>query len=430
MSENTRKQPTPQEQVLAQLGLTATLTVAEAQRAVELVLRAPLGIPVLVSGTSQGKTVMLSHLAETLGYDVVVINMIGLEPADLRGLPFPAPDRKSFVYLQDGRIPLDEDDRKVLLFLDEANRCPESALNAVFQLLNGLVGGRRLGRNVRIVMAVNPSGQGYAVASGLTRDPALLARCTFIPVQLSLYEALLHMRENRWHPWVVRTLEGAPAFLTEARHGDRVGATPRAWERVSGYLHAWEAAQRTSSSDARPDPRADAALRAIIEGTVGPLAAAHLFEVAAASDGHDISVEDLFRGLAADVPSAASVAARAWCSRHAAATQHAAATGEPDADADAGARSDNNMILLAKADGLAAYMVSQAVPPEDAARAVAAIWALLPRAVGDQVLLNLSAAVGSGGAQAEWHRAVRMAIMRSASVAAQGRDAISRGLAG
>lgn len=152
-------------------------------------------VPLLLSHTSQGKTAMIEQFAHAMEFQSVqYINMIGLEPTDLTGLPFFNEDGKTFKYLSDGRIPVGDNEDKVLVFLDEVNRCEPATVNAVFNFLNRQMGPHRLGKNVYVVMAANPANSTYVVASQLTSDPALLRRVVVIPVARTVNEFMTFIR--------------------------------------------------------------------------------------------------------------------------------------------------------------------------------------------------------------------------------------------
>lgn len=247
-------------------------------------------VPLLLSHTAQGKSDMVKQLAHAMDLRVVWINMIGLEPTDLTGLPFPQEDEATFKYLSDARIPTGDNDERVLIFIDEANRCEPSTVNALFNFINRQMGPHTLGPNCYIVMAANPAGSTYGVAGQMTSDPALLRRVVVIPVKRSDGEFLNYIRDTDaafkmdmpkfgakgvehlgrhkvWHPNVVNFLTSHPDCIesSEMMESGQVFATAAGWERISKLEYALERLQIT-----RANMTMSVVLPAIYAGTLGP----------------------------------------------------------------------------------------------------------------------------------------------------------------
>jgi len=402
MSKKKEGALSPAEQTLAALGLTQTVGVTEAKASVKLALHTK-SIPFLLSATSQGKSTMMAEVAEEMGMRLVVFNMVSVDPSDLAGIPFPSKDGKTFHFLKDGRIPCEDDEEPVLLFLDEVNRCQNSTVNAVFQLLNGHLGSSKLGPNVKIVMAANPAGQGYQVASAVTRDPALIARVSFIPMALGMFEALMHMRAHKWHPCVIMTLEKHPAqlFDQEASPG-RVFATPRGWERASQLITAFEAGLAPGEALDRDN---SLALRTLIEGTIGITATSHLYDSLLTSGPSYIKVEDFFRGL---VNPALDDRALVWIQQ---ATTKTA---------------DQNLVLFERMDSLAAWLVAMRPAAEQVIEVLARLQGCAPSAVHNQLMNRLRQGVAKDEEGIPWLRSVTEGLLRHPSIRASGRDRTRR----
>lgn len=408
--DNKKSNATTADNILSSLGISRTVDVSEAHRAINLALDTSV-IPFLLSATSQGKSTLITRIAKERGWPVLIMNMVSLEPSDLAGIPFPSHDGQSFMYLKDGRIPIGDDESPLLLFLDEVNRCPNSTVNAVFQLLNGFLGSSRLGKNVKVVLAANPSGAGYQVAAGVTRDPALIARVTFISMQLGMFEALSHMRQHAWHPAVLQTIEQHPSLLfeTEVAPG-KVAATARGWERTSQLLHAYDKRRDMSL----PFDEGEAThLFTLVEGTIGPKAANMLFETLRSIGASYITTADFFTSLVASETGTAG----AWLK--------AALTGE----------SDNNLVVFNRMDALAAYLLAARPPAADVVTVLARLTTLSTAASVDLLLNRLrrgaedhDAAQGSaGGASArDWLAAIKLGAIRNRTMAASGKDRVSR----
>lgn len=251
---------TPKEESFAEVfGLSTLLNMRQATAAVEHCLRSgPKNIPLLIGHTGVGKTTIVHGVAEALEYEMRIINLASASREDFTGIPFPNVKEGTFRFFSDGSIPTlamprEEDrNRRVLLFLDEYNRCPKNVLSAVFQLMNGLLGSEKLGPNVRIVLAANPAGSVYSVQSASLTDPAFLRRVVVLPCHLTTSEFFQHT-ENHWDYDVVNYLREHPdqiqAPLTDVTSG-RVFASPAGWHRVSELLQTQKAADGAADLDA------------------------------------------------------------------------------------------------------------------------------------------------------------------------------------
>jgi hypothetical protein len=233
-------------------GLANAVPLAVAKALCAQAFTMPRGtlIPFLISATAQGKTAAVNAVARQHGYKVVRMSMIGMEPTDLTGLPFFDKDGDTFHYVRDGRIPVGDDPAKVVLFLDEVNRVEQHTINALFQLLDGWLGGYRIGENVRVILAANPADGGYAVASQVTSDPALLRRCVVIPVVRGPEELLAYARDPSlhggtdapWHPVLLNFLAANMGYIHDeaGEEGGEIFATAGGWERVSALVYSLE----------------------------------------------------------------------------------------------------------------------------------------------------------------------------------------------
>jgi len=293
-----------------QFGLPAPMSMSQISKVLDLTLNAGEGlIPYLVSETSQGKTTLVKQWASDNGYVIHTYNMVSAEASDLQGIPFPSKDRKTFNYLTQGAIPINDDKRKVLLFLDEVNRAPNENKNIVFQILNRHLGENTLGVNVKMVLAGNPSGR-YNV-NNITDEPAFLRRCVILPCALNLYEALEYMKEHEWHPTVIEYVSSNTDQLQAEFGKVKTGHcfnTAAGWNSISDLLYRAEDSGVGDTAKGKTVDTAktvdlanlslndDRILFSIISGIIGRVAA-QAFWVFVTRPSEALTAKDLYEGI-------------------------------------------------------------------------------------------------------------------------------------
>lgn len=189
------------------------------------------GVPMLVFGPPGiGKSQQVHQAAD--GDPVIDIRLSMLDPVDLRGLPIVRDER--VLWARPDFLP--EDGKGILLF-DELNTAPIAVQNAALQLiLDRRCGPHRLGDGWYIVACGNRASH-RAHVNPLSAP----LRNRFAIVE---YEPTV----ERWSSWayahgvhdhVIAFLNFSPSHLI-GDPGDEYAnfASPRAWERVSRFLHA------------------------------------------------------------------------------------------------------------------------------------------------------------------------------------------------
>lgn len=145
-----------------------------------------------------GKSSFVKAYAESIGYEVVDLRLSELEPSDLVGLPFIADGefgQKVTGYAEPHWWP---HQKKVLLFLDELDRCREDMQPIAMQLsLDRRAGGRNLPDGVIIVAACN--GEQYMTSA---IDQALMDRFAVVPFTPTVSEWLQWAESSNVNPAV------------------------------------------------------------------------------------------------------------------------------------------------------------------------------------------------------------------------------------
>ena len=225
-------------------------------------------VPMFISVSGIGKTAVMKQLARAHEMDCVIFSLAHCEPSDITGPMWPSGD-DSYTHLRNGRIPIEDEDDRAILFFDEPNRADMPTLNAVFPAwAERRLGGHKLGRNVVVAAAMNPPGGDYAVTSQFSSDPAMRRRTCQIAVHFSFKEFTRwaqnpgesFMLDNRFpklefdpeyevkrrgrpmHPAVLEFLMGNPdlALDEKSREAGKVYGCPATWEAVSDTLYTVE----------------------------------------------------------------------------------------------------------------------------------------------------------------------------------------------
>lgn len=135
-------------------------------------------IPVMLVGHAGiGKTQIIKEMAEEHKRDLTILVLSQMEPGDLLGMPYKAPDGTT-KYLKPEWWP---SGKKNILFLDEINRAHPSVLNAILQLvMDKRIMNNVLPEDTWIVAAINPATEEYSVQEIF--DKAFITRFLWLKV--------------------------------------------------------------------------------------------------------------------------------------------------------------------------------------------------------------------------------------------------------
>lgn len=218
-------------------------------------------VPLIIGESGIGKTALVKELCRKQGYYEVTIDGNLLKEGEIGGLPTveeysvlingEVVTRKKTVYAIHTKLrQIDEDlngnpDGKVLLFIDELNRCEHSVQQELMNLvLNREINGYILPCNVLVMAAMNPSNKyssfentDYQVTD---MDPAQEDRFVWIEMEADVKTWLKWgMEEGNIHEDVLEFIASFPEYLHTPGSKETVKATPRSWERVSNTYRVY-----------------------------------------------------------------------------------------------------------------------------------------------------------------------------------------------
>lgn len=210
-------------------------------------------VPLVVGETGVGKTALAKKIACELDAHLIVIDANILKEGEIGGLPTTEDysitisgktiNRRRTVYaIHTKLLEIDEIlaanlDKKILLFLDELNRCEHAVQQELMNLiLNREINGYKLFDNVLVLAAMNPSNKydsfGHTDYQVVDMDPAQEDRFVWIEMD-SDPKSWLDWGLGHIHSDVLEFIATFPDHLHTPYSQESIKATPRSWERVS-----------------------------------------------------------------------------------------------------------------------------------------------------------------------------------------------------
>ncbi|AAK79822.1 MoxR-like ATPase [Clostridium acetobutylicum] len=232
----------------------------EALEGIKLVLESK-AVPLLVGESGIGKTSLVKKLSKDEEYYYINIDGNLLKEGEIGGLPVVQDygDEKSLIkktvyaayykFIKIDEILKNNPNQKVLLFIDEINRCEHSVQQEIMNIiLNREINGYKLKDNITVIAAMNPSSKydefeesDYQVND---MDPAQEDRFVWIYLESDVNNWIEwgHERingESRIHEDILGFIASFPEYLSTPNSKESIKATPRSWERVSNIYKAY-----------------------------------------------------------------------------------------------------------------------------------------------------------------------------------------------
>ncbi|WP_027623550.1 ATP-binding protein [Clostridium lundense] len=213
-------------------------------------------VPLIIGESGIGKTSLVRELAEKEGYYVVNIDGNLLKEGEIGGLPTVEEyttningiyaNKKKTVYAVHTKLlqiekALDENpNRRVLLFIDEINRCEHSVQQELMNIiLNREINGYMLPHAVDVIAAMNPSNKYDAFVQSdyqvVDMDPAQEDRFVWIELEADVKVWLQWGMDSKVniHEDILQFIATFPEYLHTPYSQESIKATPRSWERIS-----------------------------------------------------------------------------------------------------------------------------------------------------------------------------------------------------
>lgn len=195
-----------------------------------------------------GKSAVVKQFADSLEYDFVDLRLSELEPSDLVGLPFieDVDGTKKTCYAEPWWWPKHG---KVVLFLDEVDRCREDMQPIAMQLtLDRRAGGRNLPEGVIVFAACN--GEKFMTSA---IDQALMNRFAAIDFTPSVEEWIRWAEKTKIHSSVIDFIRSDKNMLDTPENLVGVPNQPvptrRAWSNFGLALNNLEAKMKESGKN-------------------------------------------------------------------------------------------------------------------------------------------------------------------------------------
>lgn len=200
-------------------------------------------VPLIIGESGIGKTSLVKYIAKSNGDYLVTIDANLLKEGEIGGLP--VVENKVTIYATHNKLveiekALKEEDRNVILFIDELNRCDHAVAQELMNLiLNREINGYLLDERVKVIAAMNPSNKNDGFYNSrydvVDMDPAQEDRFVWVKLDSDIKEwikwAMSEVGNINEH--VIEFLSTFPEYLHMPNSDETIKPTPRSWERIS-----------------------------------------------------------------------------------------------------------------------------------------------------------------------------------------------------
>lgn len=211
----------------------------EAINTVNLILEAG-DVPLLIGESGIGKTSLVKELSNNRNEVLVTIDANLLKEGEIGGLPIVEKGRTIYAthYKLTQIQNAIENNKSVILFIDELNRCEHAVQQELMNLiLNREINGFNLSNEVNIIAAMNPSNKYDSFQDSdyqvVDMDSAQEDRFVWIEIESDIKQWIRWAMNIEIHPHVIEFLSTFPEYLHTPNSNETIKATPRSWDRVA-----------------------------------------------------------------------------------------------------------------------------------------------------------------------------------------------------
>lgn len=208
--------------------------------AVQLVIESN-DVPLIIGESGIGKTALVKELSRKNNYVLITIDANLLKEGEIGGLPTVVNGKT--LYATHVKLSQIEEyskrGEKVLLFIDELNRCEHAVQQELMNLiLNREINGFNIDDNVKIVAAMNPSNkyEDYRDSeySVVDMDQAQEDRFVWLNMEADVKEWIKWaMTDGNIDEDIIEFIGIFPEYLNTPNSRESIKGTPRSYERVS-----------------------------------------------------------------------------------------------------------------------------------------------------------------------------------------------------
>lgn len=219
------------------------LKYSECLNTVELIIAAN-DVPLIIGESGVGKTSLVKKIAKNNGDYLVTIDANLLKEGEIGGLPIV--ENGFTVYathvklLEIEKAIKEDENRNVILFIDELNRCDHAVAQELMNLiLNREINGYVLDDKVKVVAAMNPSNKNDGFSNSrydvVEMDPAQEDRFVWVRLDSDIKEWINWGmgKDGNINEHIIEFLSTFPQYLHAPDSEETIKSTPRSWERVS-----------------------------------------------------------------------------------------------------------------------------------------------------------------------------------------------------
>lgn len=201
-------------------------------------------VPLIIGESGIGKTSLVKYIAKRNNYYLVTIDANLLKEGEIGGLPIV--ENRVTIYAKHNKLfeienALKEDEnREVILFIDELNRCEHAVAQELMNLiLNREINGYILDDRVKVIAAMNPSNKNDGFYNSkydvVDMDPAQEDRFVWVKLDSDIKEWIKWgmSSDGNINEHIIEFLSTFPEYLHMPNAEETIKATPRSWERIS-----------------------------------------------------------------------------------------------------------------------------------------------------------------------------------------------------